>query len=304
MEVVMIPPKRILVGVDFSECSRTALAFAARFAQHAASDLDVLHVQEPLLTAAARTAHVDLCAESNDELRRFIEATPPADASTTETFVVCGAPGQVLCTIAAREQADLLVVGAHGLSGATRWVFGSNTERVLRHAQMSVLVVPDGWQPPHPEQRGLTGLGPVIVAVDLTEPAYLAAHVAARIARLLRTRLTVLHVVPEVHVLERWAIHARDAETDAVRAARTQLDVALAPLTAIAPFEVRVVTGDIVGSLLNEAGNSHSPLLVLGRRRQALEEGAPGTVVSRALASLPAPMLIVHPCEGATALTS
>jgi len=60
----MIPPKRVLVGVDFSECSRTALAFAARLTLQVGGDLDVLHVQEPMLTAAARTARVNLTAES------------------------------------------------------------------------------------------------------------------------------------------------------------------------------------------------------------------------------------------------
>jgi len=156
----MIPPRRILVGVDFSECSRTALAFAARLALHVGGVLDVLHVQDPTLTAAARSAHVNLAAESAEEVRRFIQSTPPAPEAHPETFVICGTPGKVLCDIAAREQADVLVVGAHGMTGAARWLFGSNTQRALRHAQMSVLVVPTGWRPPHPDRQDLSGRRP------------------------------------------------------------------------------------------------------------------------------------------------
>src|SRR4051812_5428377 len=59
-EAPMIPPKRILVGVDFSECSRAALAFGARLAVHAGAALDVLHVQDATLTVAARAVHVNL----------------------------------------------------------------------------------------------------------------------------------------------------------------------------------------------------------------------------------------------------
>ena len=136
----MIPPRHALVGVDFSESSRVALAFAARLMVHSGGELDVLHVQDPLLTEAARTAHVNLGAESVEELRRFIASTPPADSCQAESLVVCGSPGTTLCNIAAREQADVLVVGAHGMSNAARWLFGSNTERVLRQAPMSVMI--------------------------------------------------------------------------------------------------------------------------------------------------------------------
>jgi nucleotide-binding universal stress UspA family protein len=292
----MIPPRHVLVGVDFSECSRSALAFAARLALQAEGSLDVLHVQDPTLTAAARTAHVNLAGESADELRRMIDSTPPAGQAAHGTFVICGSPGQVLCDIAAREQADVLVVGAHGMSEAARWLFGSTTERVIRHARMSVLVVPSGWRPPRPDRQNLSGLGPVIAAVDYSEPAFAAAHAAARLARLLTTGLTVLHVVPELSVLERWKPHADCAMAQAASRASLELRRLLAPLEEIAPMNLQVVTGDIVGSIASATEPRHSsqPVLVLGRRPANDQEGAPGTVVSRALASLRVPMLVVH----------
>ena len=296
----MIPPKRVLVGVDFSECSRTALAFAARLTLQVGGDLDVLHVQEPMLTAAARTARVNLTAESAEELQRVIQFTPPAAEARPETFVICGTPGTVLCDIAAREQADLLVVGAHGMTGAARWLFGANTERALRHARMSVLVVPSGWRPPRPETNDLTALGPVIVAADFTEQALLAVRAAARLARLLTTSLTVLHVVPELRVPDRWMVYANDAVTEAARRASLDLNALLSPIKDVVPMNLRVVTGDVVGSILRaaEPQNSYQPLLVLGRRPLEAGENAPGTVVSRALASLRVPLLVVHVNEG------
>lgn len=295
----MIPPKRILVGVDFSECSRTALAFASRLALHVGGDLDVLHVPDPLLMAAARTAQVNLAVEASEELARFIRATPPASDAHPETFVICGRAGKVLCDVAAREQADVLVVGAHGMTGAGRWLFGSNTERALRHARMSVLVVPGGWRPPTPHANDLTGLGPVIAAVDFTEPALVAARAAARLAKLLATRLTVLHVVPELRVLDRWTTHANGAIAEAARTAVVELNSLLSPVKDIAPMNLHVVTGDVVGSILRatEPQNSYQPLLVLGRRPTEADEGAPGTIVSRALASLHVPMLVVQEGE-------
>jgi nucleotide-binding universal stress UspA family protein len=57
----MIPPCLILAPADFSDCSRVALAFAARLAQHCGAELHVLHAEPPLLAAAARSRRGRLC---------------------------------------------------------------------------------------------------------------------------------------------------------------------------------------------------------------------------------------------------
>jgi len=44
--------------------------------------------------------------------------------------------------IAAREQADMIVVSSRGTSGAERAFFGSTAEDVVRRAEVCVLVVP------------------------------------------------------------------------------------------------------------------------------------------------------------------
>jgi nucleotide-binding universal stress UspA family protein len=295
----MIPPRRILVGVDFSEASRAALDLAARLAVQTGATLAVLHVLDPMLTAAAREAHVDLASESADELRRFVAATPPADTIATNPLVVGGSTGSVLCDLAVREQADLLVVGAHGMGAASRWLFGSNTERVMRHARMSVLIVPPGWRSPHPQARDLSGLGPVIAAVDFTEAAFTAAHAAARLAHTLGTQLTVVHVVPELRVPERWTSHARGAVEHATRAARLDLEARLSPLKQVVPVHLDVIAGDVASSIVRatELPEPSFPLLVLGRRPRGADESAPGTVVSRAVAALQVPLLIVPPSD-------
>lgn len=295
----MIPPRHALVGIDFSESSRVALAFAARLMVQSGGELDVLHVQDPILTEAARTVDINLGAESSEELRRFVAGTPPADSCQAERFVVCGSAGTVLCHIAEREQADVLVVGAHGMSNAARWLFGSNTERVLRYAPMSVMVVPGTWTPPQPQTRDLSGTGPVIVAIDFTEPALAAAAAGVHLARLLHTTLIVAHVVPEPHVIERWTPHANRALSEAVHAAETELTSWLANMPIDVPARVQVTSGDIAESILRltRTDADQSPLLVLGRRPQESRESAPGTVVSRALAGLRVPLLVVSPAD-------
>jgi nucleotide-binding universal stress UspA family protein len=55
--------------------------------------------------------------------------------------VVVGNPAVELVRIADEHSAGLIVVGSHGLSGIERFLLGSVSERVLRHAHCSVLIV-------------------------------------------------------------------------------------------------------------------------------------------------------------------
>lgn len=52
-----------------------------------------------------------------------------------------GDPAGTLLHVAERERADLLVVGSHGRTGIERFLLGSVSEKVVRHAPCSVLVV-------------------------------------------------------------------------------------------------------------------------------------------------------------------
>lgn len=140
----MFPPRLILVAVDFSEGSRAALAVAARLARQWSAPLHVVHAQDPLLDSAARTRGMDLPEEAGNELSAFTAAAlDGSDLAVTE-HVLVGRAADVIRDTAEREGADLIVVGATGMTGPERVVFGSTAEGVVRKAAASVLVVRGG----------------------------------------------------------------------------------------------------------------------------------------------------------------
>jgi len=55
--------------------------------------------------------------------------------------IAIGAPAEVLITLATSEHAEQIVVGSHGRRGLERFFLGSIAERVLRLAEIPVLVV-------------------------------------------------------------------------------------------------------------------------------------------------------------------
>ena len=57
----------------------------------------------------------------------------------TVASVVTGAPHQEIVALAAREHADLIVMGTHGRGGLTRVLLGSVADRVIRTAPCAVV---------------------------------------------------------------------------------------------------------------------------------------------------------------------
>lgn len=286
----MMPPARMLVGVDFSKPSRTAFEFAVRMSRHCGASLEVAHIEDPLLVAVAKDKGFDLNAQTQEELRRFVAAAAPG------MDVPCRLGGgdavDGLCAEALRHRADLIVVAAHGMSGVSRLVFGSTAEGLLRRATCSVLVVPDTWTPPSPDASDLTGVGPIICGVDLTLTAIEAARAAARLAACLHTNAALLHVVPQLRVLERWQSHADGALQWQVRLIRREIERATAAFTTISPMSLEVEVGNVPEHLAQLAAKHPHCLLVLGRILRSTGSSPPGSNAHRVLGLAHVPVLM------------
>jgi nucleotide-binding universal stress UspA family protein len=292
----MFPPQVVLAAVDFSDASRAALTYAARLATHTGARLHVLHAEDPMLAEAARALGIDLTRETREELGVFLASAALAGDLAPVRHVVAGPAVAVIGDIAARERADVIVVGAHGMSGAARRMFGSTTEGLLRNADRSILVVPGDWMPPRPHATDLSGTGPVIAAVDMSAPSLAAAGVACRIAAALGTSVDLVHIVPALPVPARWSTHAEAAVAGRLAAVRHELETTLPSLRSSVPVTLVVETGSVAESVAAAAAApGRHPLLVLGRRTRADRKGAPGAIAYRVLTLAQVPLLVYLP---------
>ena len=133
----------ILVPVDFSEPSRAALHQAHLLAGDDLARLVVLHVSEPV----SAHWHIDLNRlqkEAHEAARQklvaFIKEEFPKSAP--RSHFMTGNPHDAIVKYAAKCNASLIVLGTHGRSGLSHLLMGSVSERVVRHAQCPVVVVP------------------------------------------------------------------------------------------------------------------------------------------------------------------
>lgn len=137
----------ILCPVDFSPHSERALGLALELAELSGAVLTIMTAVDPFLDlATSASGHADvLMRQTQDEMTGLLERTGLAARSLTRPpaiSIVTGNAAEEIIKLVAEYDADLVVMGTQGLSGARRLVFGSTTEKVLRESMVPVLAVP------------------------------------------------------------------------------------------------------------------------------------------------------------------
>jgi nucleotide-binding universal stress UspA family protein len=294
----MLPPRRVLSCVDFSEGSRVALSFAARLAKQCRAHLDVLHAIEPSLVAAAEASGQHLIEDAQQELQRFLARAVPASCDAPSYHVVEGSPADCIVDIAQRERADLLVLGTRGLSNIEWWpALGGTLEDVLRRTRTSVLAVPEVWTPPHVDGDDLRGCGPIIAGVNATCPSIDGAVAACRLALFLDTTAILLRAVPPPQTPPQWLTLAIKAASSEYEVARHDFEQMAAAIRHESPVRTTplVEPGDAARVIAHAARQHPDALVVLGRGTRPHPYGPPGSIVARTVVLGRVPVLMhVH----------
>jgi len=285
-------PSRVLAAVDFSACSVNAVKVAAALARKGSAELHLLYAIDPALAAAAVDARMDLESEAKQELQRCL--TDAAAPIESQFHVVAGDAAQVIIDIAQRERIDLIVMGARGQAIPEWPALGTTTEQVIRRSLTSVLLVPPDWEPSRHLGPDATGLGPILVGMDMTCPSINAASEACQLAQALKTRVTLLHAVSAPQVPERFRqLAAAAAERKFTQSSSDYTRVARAIQEACTiPTTLETARGSVVDVLLTACQAERYGMVVLGRSTSAHDYGAPGAVASRVLALAHVPVLM------------
>ena len=145
--------KRIVVAIDFSKLSRLALDYAIDLAGDVGARIHVLYVVEPLefsgidVFGGAPVATQSIVEEHLRPAKAEMEtlrAKRLSGLAGAKATVELGRPADVICETGGKGRSNLIVIGTHGRSGLAHLVMGSVAERVARHAQCPVLIVPTG----------------------------------------------------------------------------------------------------------------------------------------------------------------
>ncbi|HVR37200.1 MAG TPA: universal stress protein [Methylomirabilota bacterium] len=138
--------KKILVPVDFSDCSRKALEYAVSFGKQFGATLLLVHVVEIHYGGALYgpvdfpNLERDFLEDSENRLSALAKEIRGRGVKV-ETQSVPGRAASRIAEMAGRTDADLILLATHGYTGLKHVFLGSTTEQVVRYAPCPVLVV-------------------------------------------------------------------------------------------------------------------------------------------------------------------
>lgn len=144
----MKPFSKILVPVDFSECSEQAIGGAVDLAARYDAALTMLYVHEPLPLVFPEGTGIyeslqlpNVIAELGKKLAAKKQALIDKGCKRVEAVERNGYPPSEITDFAKSGGFDLIVMGTHGRRGLSHLMIGSVAERVVRTAPCPVLTV-------------------------------------------------------------------------------------------------------------------------------------------------------------------
>jgi nucleotide-binding universal stress UspA family protein len=141
---------RIVVGTDGSETAAEAVRQAVDLARLASAQLSIVSAFAPVpkrrVEGEQRDAPPDVQHEigPREDVNLVLDAAA-ADARKAgievQTHPVEGDPAEAILSVAEETNADLIVVGNKGMTGARRFLLGSVPNNISHHAPCSVIIV-------------------------------------------------------------------------------------------------------------------------------------------------------------------
>jgi nucleotide-binding universal stress UspA family protein len=140
----------IVVGTDGSETAGEAVRQATELAGAVGATIHLVSAFEPVGNQRLREER----QEAPDDMQWSVNQREDVDATLNEaaekikeagvkvgTFARQGDPADAILDVAEEENADLIVVGNKGMTGAKRFLLGSVPNKVSHHAPCSVMII-------------------------------------------------------------------------------------------------------------------------------------------------------------------
>ncbi len=141
--------KHILVPTDGSKLSRNAVSEAMTLAQALGAKVTLFHVApEQIWPVYAESALMvqqstdDFRVETKRQAKALLDkAAKRAGGNVDTKFVLSDVPYDAIVKAVAKLKCDLVVMASHGRRGLSGFLLGSETQKVLTHSKVPVLVV-------------------------------------------------------------------------------------------------------------------------------------------------------------------
>ena len=139
---------KILVPIDFSDYSKSALKYAAQIAKFFDASITLVYVVEPMIypadfsmgQVAIPSTDMHLHERAEEELKTLANSVIDSSIKVDITLKN-GKPFVEINETAQEIDADLIIIATHGHTGVEHILFGSTAEKVVRKAPCPVLTL-------------------------------------------------------------------------------------------------------------------------------------------------------------------
>ena len=169
-------PERILLPTDGSEDAIRATEAASDLAKRSGAELHVVHVWHDVRGFAHDFVKRELKRQGQEILDEQVERIRASGGGIAKAHIRKGRTSNEVIALCKEIDAGLLVVGSRGLGTVQRILMGSQSEEIVHHAQVPVLVLTGAenfWPPAR-----------IVVGEDFSDDARKAGELAAGIGKL------------------------------------------------------------------------------------------------------------------------
>lgn len=190
---------KVLIPLDFSDNSKKALEFALGLFQDQKTTFILCHVVEMVYDFASQAAIAieGLHADAKKHLDRLIlEYDSPV--AKFEAEILEGTPSIQLTKLAEQKNADLIIMGTHGITGLQKVLIGSTAVSVLKESSIPVLLVP--------VEADTSDTRKISLALELADHEEALIEKVIKWSKAWEMKLQVIHIHKEKTFIEKLAL--------------------------------------------------------------------------------------------------
>src|SRR5688572_14528814 len=187
-------PERILLPTDGSEDAVRATEAASDLARRRGAELHVVHVWQEVRGFDHDVVKRELRRQGQEILDQQVERIKASGGEVEKAYLRKGRTSNEVIALCKEIDAGLLVVGSRGLGTVRRILMGSQSEEIVHHAQIPVLVLTgaqDFWPPAR-----------IVIGEDFSDDARKAGELAAGIGKLYDAEGLLVYSRSEEHTSE------------------------------------------------------------------------------------------------------
>lgn len=298
---------RILMPIDGSACSKAAVDFVASRATllKKPTHVELFNVQHPIPMRVTRALGKEIVKAHHDREASEILKRPEAKlrrvGATASSRYRVGTIDHDLIEAVRKDPADVIVLGSHGDTGLTHFIFGSVADKIAAACTKPLLIL----RSEHPPKQESLKAG---IALDGSKYGVAAARFVAKHAALLgeKPSVSLIHVAPELETLTVHGWIDRQVKTGILPEHATAMhqaafEAVFAPVKAIlkdagiSAKDVRLVGSDPGQEIATYASKNKLDLLVMGSLGFGTNRFSPvGSVANRVASRVRTPLLLIR----------